>query len=430
VSQSDWDRLQYYSRKVKSFVAIDTNDRYPQVHSSTYFRIAQRQSSALLPSLRHLQYNLSNTSISDSHIFFFQSPLLNSIEFINIKGFEKTIVGPFLATLPSQLLSRIVLRSGELSVDIFKKFIANFKQLRTLELLDGVFINDFALCEVLGTLPRLAKLVLTAVDPASHPAQGLEDSNGMSKDSDAKYFDALNVLQVTGSFFLIQHLLGFIDSPCLKSIEVYPVINHVRNDHEPGSEDLFTPSMTIIASKWSQTLKKLFIGSSPSGIAPNAPAISKCLTLLADLHELMIFYLEGWRMENMDDDVRCLVKSWPKLRTLKLPLNQTFISLSTLRIIAENCPELRHLQIRLDISTVPPFDPSSKSLCHNLEVLSVGGSDTVTETTLECQMEVTRHLDLNFPYLKSIQVETENETWEVISDLVYLCQEASLRRVK
>jgi hypothetical protein len=438
VSQSDWDRLQYYARKVKFFIVAiddDTNDPSPQVHPSTYFRIAQRQSSALLPSLRHLHYNLSNTSISDYHIFFFQSPLLGSIEFIDIKGLEKTIVGPFLTTLPSQLLSRIVLRSGQLSVDILKRSIVHFKQLRTLELLDGVFMSDFALWEVLGTLPCLENLVLRAVDPASHPAhsQDLENSYGRSKDSDATYFDALESLRVTGSFFLIQHLLGFIDSPCLKSIEVYPVIDHVRNDHEPDSEDLFTPSMTIISSKWSQSLKNLFIGSGSKKIANNALARSKCLMLLADLHEMQTFHLKGWRMENMDDDVRCLVKSWPKLRTLKLPLNQTFISLSTLRIIADNCPELRHLQIRLDTSTVRPFDPSSKSLCHNLEVLTVGESDpgpVSTQTTLECQMQVTRHLDLIFPSLKCVKVQPQDVTWSGIRDLVYLCQEASLRRVK
>jgi hypothetical protein len=288
-------------------------------------------------------------------------------------------------------------------------------------------MSDFALWEVLGTLPSLEKLVLTAADPASHPAQDLENSNGESRPGGAKYFESLESLRITGSFFLIRHLLSFINSPCLKSIEVYPVINHICNDHE--SEDLFTPSMTIIASKWSQSLKKLFIGSLSSGIAHHN-AISKCLMLLADLHEMQTFHLKGWRMENMDDDVRCLVMSWPELRTLKLPLNQTFISLSTLRIIAENCPELRHLQIRLDTSTIPPFDTSSKSLCHNLEVLTVGGSDPVAHTTLECQIQVTQHLDLIFPYVISIEVQPQDVNWSGIRDLIYLCQDASLRRVK
>ena len=127
--------------------------------------------------------------------------------------------------------------------------------------------------------------------------------------------------------------------------------------------------MTMIASKWSQCLKSLVIESSTA----RRHAISKCLVLLTDLHEMQTFHLKDWRMEDMDDDVRRLVMSWPKLVTLKfLPYNQTYISLSTLGIIAENCPELRQLEIRLDTSNIPPFDPSCKSLCHNLEVLTVG----------------------------------------------------------
>jgi hypothetical protein len=73
---------------------------------------------------------MSNISNYDSYIFFFQSSLLDSIEFTNIKGFENTIVGLFLATLSSQMLSRIVLRSGQLlvPVDIFKNSIVHFKE--------------------------------------------------------------------------------------------------------------------------------------------------------------------------------------------------------------------------------------------------------------------------------------------------------------
>ena len=157
---------------------------------------------------------------------------------------------------------------------------------------------------------------------------------------------------------LIQHLLGFIDSPYLKLINVNAFFN---DDHEP--EDLFIPSMMIIASKWSQSLKNLRLS-----IVDNEHhfAISKCLMLLTDLQEMQTFDLNGWRVENMDDEVIRLVMSWQKLRTLTLrPLNQASISLSTLRIIAENCPGLRFLRIPLDTSTIPPFDTSRKSLRHN-----------------------------------------------------------------
>jgi hypothetical protein len=426
VSQSDWDRLLYYSRKVKFFKLLDTDN--PQVHPSTYVRIAQLlQSSSLLPSLRRLHYNLKLGDIS--HIFLFQSPLLDSLELTNIEGFEKTIVGPFLATstLSSQMLTRIVLDTGRISVDILKKNIIHFKQLRLLELSVTVFMSDFTLWEVLGTLPALTDLTLKATDPASYPADTTEDPN--SQGGGPKYFNTLDSLCVTGSFFFIQHLLGFIDSPCLTTIKIYPVIttrhwlNHPSHDSDEPDNHL-TPSITIVASKWSQSLKTLFIDSSSSGTTRRY-SIPKCLMLLSDLHEMQTFFLMGWSMENMEDDVRCLVTSWPKLTFLRLPLTKMFISLSTLRIIAENCPELRYLQtgIRLEPSTIPPFDTSSKSLRHKLEILTVGRVDPFIQTTLGCQIQVARHLNLIFPYLKSIRVQPNNETWFGIYDLVKLCQE-------
>ena len=305
-----------------------------------------------------------------------------------------------------------------------------FKQLRSIELLDVVATpTGFIFWEALGTLPSLANLTLKAIDPEFDPAYAPDNSN--SQTGGPKYFVALESLCVTGSFFFIQHLLGFIDSPHLKSIEVNPVISHVLNDHQP--EDFFTPSTTIIATKWSQSLMNLVISSRSHGTGSAQPyAISKSLMLLTALHEMQTFRLFNWRMENMNNDVKRLVMSWPKLRTLRLSLNQ-LVSLSTLRIIAKNCPELRYLDIRLDISTIPPFDTSSKILRHNLEVLTLGRAylvDTISQPMLECQIKVAQHLDLIFPYLKSIEVQPKDVTWSGIRDLVHLCQNAGLRRVK
>ena len=223
-------------------------------------------------------------------------------------------------------------------------------------------MSDFGLWEVLGSLPLLANFTLQAIDPESHPTHAPQNSKSQS--GGPKYFEALKSLCITGSFFLIWHLLGFIDSPCLKSIEIYPVINP---NHEP--KDFFAPSMTVVASKWSQSLKNLVIESSSNDTVQCYPISKYLILLLTILHVMQTFHLKDWEMKSLNDDVRGLVKLWPKLRTLNL--DRTPISLSTLRIIAESCPELCHLHIWLDVSTIPPFDTSSKSLHHNLEVLTV-----------------------------------------------------------
>ena len=143
-----------------------------------------------------------------------------------------------------------------------------------------------------------------------------------------------------------------------------------------------------------------------------------------------------WRMKTSSTNIYNemilhLVMSWPKLITLNL--NETQISLWTLMKIAENCPELRHLHIQLDTSYIPHSNTSSKSLRHNLEDLTLKRPDSSSvstqTTTLECQIEVARQLDLIFPYLKSINVPYHDVFWSGIRDLVHLCQNASLSRV-
>jgi hypothetical protein len=419
VSQADCDKLQYYSRRVKFFEFICEDS--PRIHPSTYFRIGQLWSTALFPSLRRLHYYLDEDFIS--HIFLHLSPLLHSLELFNIRGFENTIVQPFLATLSSPMIRHIVLRNGELSVDTFKKSFVHFKLLQSLELFNAVSISDFGLWEVLGRLPSLENLTLVVNDPATHPTHAPENSNSQSRGP--RYFEVLESLCVTGSFFLIQHLLGFINSPYLKSIELYPVINR-----EPEPEDLFTPSiiMTIVSSKWSQSLKNLVFYS--SSIDTERYPFLEYFMLLMDLEKMQTFRLD-WMMRILDDDVFRLVavvSRWRKLRTLNL--NHTVVSLSTLGIIAKERPELRHLHIRLDTSTLPPFP--SKNLCHKLEVLTVGRAHPrpPSKTMLERQIQVTRYLDLIFPYLKSIEVQPKDVFWSGIRDLVQFCQDrdASLSR--
>ena len=426
MSHADLDRLQYYSRKVKFFEYTAEDDR---VHPSTYFRIGHLWSSALFPSLRHLHYHLNGMSIS--HIFLHLSPLLDTLTLENIGGFESTAVGPFLATLSSssQMLRRIVLNTtGDMLVGVFEKYFISFKHLRSLELSCAIFKTN-SLLVVLGTLPSLENLTLVANNPASLPSptptHAPENSNCQSSQSGGpRYFEALESLHATGSFFLIRRLLCFISSPCLKSIEFHPVINPVRDESEP--EELFTPSMTIVTSKWSQSLKNFAISSSSSSIDTRQYLFSKLVIFFKDFHNMETFHVD-WKMKSWDD-LKCLLTSWPKLRTLKL--NQTIVILSTLRLIAENCPQLHHLHIGLCTFTIPPFP--NKSLCHNLEVLTVGDAyrDESSETTLESQIKVTRHLDLIFPYLNSMKVQSGNVFWLGICDLVRLCRDAGLSRAE
>ena len=88
VSQADWNRLQYYSRKVKSFIFYD-DEALVHPSTSSYLRIAQLQPSVLFPSLRYLHWhhNMGDTTISHTFLSCLLSPLLDSLELFNIRGF-------------------------------------------------------------------------------------------------------------------------------------------------------------------------------------------------------------------------------------------------------------------------------------------------------------------------------------------------------
>ena len=150
-------------------------------------------------------------------------------------GFENTVVGPFLATLSSQaqMLNRIDLRFGDMSVDILKTPIVQFKQLRSPTLIHAVLMSNFVLSEVLGTLPSLGDLTLTIRLLLSSRRAPHCEFNRSKWGSQKNY--ALENIIVTSSF-LIQHLLSSVDSPYLKSIKVYP-----DNDNELDSEHFFIP---------------------------------------------------------------------------------------------------------------------------------------------------------------------------------------------
>ncbi|KAF8801972.1 hypothetical protein BYT27DRAFT_7261408 [Phlegmacium glaucopus] len=310
ISQADWNRLEYYPRKVKVFYAMPSNIMDPQFIPSIYIRIAQLQSSALFPSLRHLCCQLE--AGSTSHIFLFLSPSLESLELTNIAGSENTFVRPFLDTLSSAMLKWIVLRNGWLSCGTLK-YIARFKQLQSLELAPVDTDYNSVSWEVIGTLPSLVNLTLKVINSQAGRPPGWQhlwegSNNG---DRGPKHFNALETLHVTTFFHLIRHLLKLIDSPCLKSIQAYAAIESLKwefitaydRDSEKGrlEKDLLDTIATV-GSKWPKSLENFVIGQHNVDNSKQFQfqvynRFSDSITeLLRDLNGIRTFHVQGWRI--------------------------------------------------------------------------------------------------------------------------------------
>jgi len=122
----------------------------------------------------------------------------------------------------------------------------------------------------------------------------------------------------------------------------------------------------------------------------------------------------------MDDDVRRLVLSWPKLET-----SSHWQSIYFLVDFEDNCREL---------SCIASFANSigyfyhpifrylyQKPLAQFAGAVGKAQPSTSTQTWMEYQIQVTRYLDLIFLYMKSIevlQVPSKDKIWLGIRDLV------------
>ncbi|KIM36366.1 hypothetical protein M413DRAFT_57588, partial [Hebeloma cylindrosporum] len=100
--------------------------------------------------------------------------------------------------------------------------------------------------------------------------------------------------------------------------------------------------------------------------------------------------------------------------------------LSSLRVIAESCPNLISLQSTItNLHSVPTYNRlrgADNAISHGLEILSVGNA--LENSNPEEILDIARHLFILFPNLKEIRThEGQNEAqWNYIHSLVRMFQ--------
>ena len=157
-------------------------------------------------------------------------------------------------------------------------------------------------------------------------------------------------------------------------------------------------------------------------------ASTKCLMLLKDLHKMQTFHLKDRSMKiwTMMWDVsswwcRGQRELWASSQTnigFLVSFEDNYGALSWIALFGHSIggyfyhPTLS-IALAKVFATIWRFWPWGVHL---------------SQTTLECQIQVTRYLDLIFPYLKFIEVQPKDATWSEIRDLIKFLQNA--RRVK
>ena len=373
-----------------------------------YFRIAQLRSTPLLPSLRHLHCPSTNQNdFLISGICLFLSPSLQSLQFENISNVEDKLCGTVLHTLASDgaQIEKIVLRGKGLSRDTLWMAI-RFEHLNMLELSGMGEAINLEIVERIGSLPWLVNLAIDFTDSRMDPLVqdiGLKD---------------LNSLMVTASVPFIQALLSRIATTQLETfVAVVP-------SNPPADKKDF---LTKVVDRWKDTLRRIALVHQQLEETPAEHLHIDALVPLVPLRKLTYLRLEGYAMELTDENISDMAIAWPEIDTLLLPFIsaiQPRPTISSLRILARRCPNLRYLTIPLNTGDLPTFVSIGvpHAPVHELHTLTIASADDPWD--LRDLLHIARHVDYLFPKLKSLfSYEGHGaERWMQVHDMIQMYQ--------
>lgn len=354
-----------------------------------YFRVAQLRTTPLLPSLRHLHCPaISQQDFLISGICLFLSPSLQTLEFEQISNVEDKLCGTVLHTLYSDCapMEKIVLRGRGLSNDTLN-MVLRFDHLRALDLngMGDVLSMDFL--EKIGSLSSLTDLALDFME-SSIPL--LEKDIGL-KD--------LKCLMITAPIPFIQAFLPHIATTTLHTfVAVAPM-------HPPVDKKDF---LNEVVTRWKETLQRIdlvYQSHVTDGVEVFEELSVAALEPLMSLRQLTHVRLEGYAMNLTDKDIQDFTVAWPDIIALSLPyirLDRQRPTISSLQVVAQYCPKLRHLRIPLDTNEVMPFvSPGVPHWpVHGLRDLTIASDDESLDW--KDVLHLGRYIDYLFPRLRRV----------------------------
>ncbi|RXW15705.1 hypothetical protein EST38_g10149 [Candolleomyces aberdarensis] len=339
ITPEDWDRFDWYARRVKKFCYTRDPDNL-DIAMHVYFRMAQLRTSPILPSLRHLYCpEISQQDFLISGVCLFLTPSLQVLEFHKITSVEDKLSGTFLHTLwnDGAQLDTIIFKGSGLSPGTLD-LILNFPSLRSLELTGMGPAMELDWLKKVGAMPKLDDL---ALDFTLSRIEVVEEDLG---------FRDLKSLMVTAPLSFTRSILPYLATPSLETI-VSVSCSDSQNDRTKFVEE--------VVERWGSTIRSFSLVHLMTG--DNMEDIQMVtLAPLIPIKSLTGFRLEGYSFDLTDDNIRILGSAWPNLTKLLLPFlgsERVRPSIESLRILKELCPKLVHLRLPLDTSELPAFVP-------------------------------------------------------------------------
>lgn len=434
MSEADWERFNWYARRVKSFCYTRDPDSL-DIAMHVYFRIAQLRRQPLLPSLRHLKCpHICQDDFLISSICLFLTPSLKVLDFEKITGVEDKLIGTFLHTLLCEgaRIEKIVLVGEGLTKDTLG-YLGRCMNLKILVLSGmGRFI-DLEIVRSLGRIPGLEELELDleesgllSVTESDVVASSLSPS-GTWRSGEAEFgYRELTSLGFIAPLSFIKTFVMRIGTTQLQRINFESSV-----EGEVDRKDL----LVCIVRRWKNTLTYVRMvhnrdDTSDDDIVPPTITMDTISPLLR-IPQLTHLEVDGYSLELGDHNVEEMANAWPRIHTLHLPYMLTGTprpSVISLQTLSKRCPELRCLTIPLDASTFTRLLDTRVSL-HKLQVLTVASPDVPWE--LRLVMPLARVIDRLFPFLTKVRAhsedrETEEGRWQQVDQMVKMYQ--SVRR--
>ncbi|KAF9000284.1 hypothetical protein BDQ17DRAFT_684966 [Cyathus striatus] len=195
----------------------------------------------------------------------------------------------------------------------------------------------------------------------------------------------------------------------------------------------FRQTIEAIVLRWSRSMDHLALSIGSDALSSNASKYHFDITephllQLKHLHALESLHIEGWKLPlEPSFPLISIIGRWSNIKHVHLPFfsGVSPVKLDVLRDIADSCPRLESLQLKLDISTLPQIPGDSGAmfaLRHGLRRLMVESSTGTADS--RAQKQIARYLNVLFPYLKTVACLASEgpvaEIWNEVNELISL----------
>ena len=432
VTQADWERFDYYARRVKSFCYTHDPDSL-DIAMHVYFRVAQLRSTPLLPSLRHLKCpHMSPDDFLISSICLFLTPSLKFLHFEKITGVEDKLIGTFLHTLlvEGARIQQVTLIGEGLTKDTLG-YLGRCVCLRSLILRGMGKHVGIQLIRSLGRLSVLERLELDLEESeliTVHDSRWNEMQTTASREAKVTMnsgagegefgFRELTWLELVAPLSFVKSFLVQIGTTQLRHIGFESSLEDPVDRRE---------LLACVALRWRDTVTyiRMVHIPDPHNLIPEVSM--DALSPLFGLTELRHLEIESHTIEMTNMNIQDMADApWAsKIHTLRLPFVSTEMerpSISALQVLSRRCPELRYLTIPISTGDNTILQEERMSL-HRLQVLTVASSDERLQ--LVPALRLARIIDRLFPFLERVCVqgeETEGGRWAQVHAMIRMYQ--------